>query len=88
MHVFIIFRLSSISILTEIVWSEIGIDVTVLIIDGAVLALNTGLFTIFCFFGILIRLDTVEASKLFADHLCIALVELAILLKVVFSFLG
>ena len=88
MHVFIIFRLSSISILTEIVWSEIGIDVTVLIIDGAVLALNTGLFTSMCFCSILIRFDTVEASELFADHFSIAFVELAILLKVVFSFLG
>ena len=87
MHVFIVFRLSSISILTEIVWSKIGIDVTILIIDGKAFALHTGLSAIICFCSILIRFDTVETSKLFADHFGIAFVELAILLKVVFSFL-
>ena len=88
MHVFIIFGLGSISILTEIVWSKIRFDVTILIIDGEALAFHTGLSTINCFCGILIRFDTVEASKLFADHFSIAFVELTILLKVVFSFLG
>ena len=36
MHILIILRLSSVSILTEIVRSKIGIDVTVLIIDSKV----------------------------------------------------
>ena len=88
MHVFIIFGLGSISILTEIVWSKIRFDVTVLIIDGATLALHTGLSAINCFCGVLIRFDPIEASKLFADHFSITFVELTILLKVVLSLLG